>query len=67
MKDLIESYRQQLVAVADKLATEICKTEHGSEALSQLTGALLAVHAKVLEYDALLLGGDPDGSKGAVH
>ena len=64
MREAIESYRSQLIAVADKLAREICGNEHGSEALAQLTGALIAVHAKVLEYDAMLLGGDADGGTG---
>ena len=60
VKDLIESYRGQLVAVADILAKEICEMKHGPNELCQLINTLLTVHTKVREYDCALFGGDGD-------
>lgn len=64
-KELIESYRQQLIAVADTVAKEICDMKHSPEELCRLINTLLAVHAKVREYDCALFGGDPGG--GEIH
>ena len=60
VKELIESYRHQLVAVADTLANEICGLKHEPGELVQLINCLLTVHAKVREYDCALFGGDGD-------
>lgn len=60
MNELIESYREQLVVVADTLAKEICGVKHEPGELVQLINCLLTVHAKVREYDCALFGGDGD-------
>ena len=60
-KGLIETYRQQLIEVANKLANEVCR-DHSPAETCQLVNALLTVHAKVREYDTALFGGEDNGT-----
>lgn len=64
MKELIKSYRQQMVTVADKLAQEICGGNHTPTEIVQLVGVLLTVHEKVGAYDRIMFGGDDGGGAG---
>ena len=63
---LIESYREQLIAVSNNIAKRICN-DAGNETVNPLVAALLEIHTRVLEYDSILLAGDQDGENGVLH